>query len=675
MKRTREERDNDNQSSTTLSNVEVSSSNNEQPQQPVYLTKQQRAILAKQERMKAQEEKRLKMEKLRKERENAVNRQLEQQQNSTSMIANEELKDIQAEYLGLKKPNKRKLKSSDRHKLAFGWNEKDDTSRDLNPLYDKKFEPSIMFGRGRLAGVDTAEQRKSRQAYDELLTARLQNEAQSAQQQLVALQESKRQKKKRRLDIANGSISGKHWTDKTLSEMDSRDWRIFREDFEITVKGGKVPNPIRNWDESPLPDEIVQTAKRLNFEKPTPIQMQCIPIGLENRDLIGLAETGSGKTLAYLLPMLVHIAKLPRLNRETAGNGPYAVVLVPVRELAQQIEQAAREFAKELGIRVLSIVGGVSIEQQMFLMREGCEIIIGTPGRLIDCLENRYIVFNQCNYVVLDEADKMIDMDFETDINRILEEMPASNLRPEDELEETSNGSDNNKEVIYRQTTMFSATMPLELEQIATKYLRRRIVVTIGEVGKAVQRIEQSLQYVKSENEKMRNLINILEQAEPPVIIFFNTKKDVDTIAKILDRQKGFRVTAIHGGKSQEIRGKALEGFKQGKFEVLCATDVIGRGIDIKGITHVINYELPKKISIYTHRIGRTGRAGKTGIAISFLTESDAEIASDLKKMLVSTGNLVPLELEELISKANAEKSKDSNAPPSLQRKDQTILK
>jgi ATP-dependent RNA helicase DDX23/PRP28 len=447
----------------------------------------------------------------------------------------------------------------------------------------------------------------------------------------------RRRAKKPRLDL-DLTTRSKHWSEKKLSEMDNRDWRIFREDFQIAVRGGKVPNPLRNWEESDLPSEILETLRELGFEKPTPIQMQCIPIALQNRDLIGLAETGSGKTLAYIIPMLIYISKLPKMTKETAGNGPYAVVLAPTRELAQQIELVAKQFGKPMGIRAFSVVGGVSIEQQLFLMRDGCEIIIGTPGRLIECLENRFIVFNQCNYVVLDEADKMIDMDFEEAINTILDAMPSSNIRPENEEEE-----DGKK--IYRQTTMFSATMPLELEQLATKYLRRKIVVSIGEIGKAAERIEQQVQFVKSENEKMNRLLDILEGIEPPVIIFCNKKKDVDKIAKYLDKNKGFRATTIHGGKSQEQRENALEGFKKGKYDVLCATDVIGRGIDIPGVTLVVNYDLPKKISIYTHRIGRTGRAGKTGLAISFLTDQDTDIMYDLKEMLISTNNIVPEEL------------------------------
>ena len=206
--------------------------------------------------------------------------------------------------------------------------------------------------------------------------------------------------------------------------MQERDWRIFREDYNIAIKGGNIPHPIRHWDEAGLPDEINKVIKEVGYTEPTPIQRQAIPIGMQNRDLIGVAETGSGKTAAFLLPLLVWIQSMPKsVLHEDADQGPYAIIMAPTRELAQQIEEESNKFGTPLGIRTVAVIGGLSREEQGFKLRMGCEIVIATPGRLIDVLENRYLVLSRCTYIVLDEADRMIDMGFEPDIQKILTHM------------------------------------------------------------------------------------------------------------------------------------------------------------------------------------------------------------------------------------------------------------
>ncbi|KAJ6687373.1 hypothetical protein OIU74_016119 [Salix koriyanagi] len=232
--------------------------------------------------------------------------------------------------------------------------------------------------------------------------------------------------------------------------MTERDWRIFREDFNISCKGSKIPRPMRSWAESKLTSELLKAVERVGYKKPSPIQMAAIPLWDCNSGMLSglLIETGF---------------RLPPMSEENEAEGPYAVVMAPTREFAQQIEDETVKFAPYLGIKVVSIVGGQSIEEQGFRIRQGCEVVIATPGRLLDCLERRYAVLNQCNYVVLDEADRMIDMGFEPQVVGVLDAMPSSNLKPENEDEELD------AKKIYRTTYMFSATMPLRVERLARK--------------------------------------------------------------------------------------------------------------------------------------------------------------------------------------------------------------
>jgi ATP-dependent RNA helicase DDX23/PRP28 len=276
-------------------------------------------------------------------------------------------------------------------------------------------------------------------------------------------------------------------------------------------------------------------------------------------------------------------------------------------------------------------------------LRKGCEIIIATPGRLNDCLVSRYVVLNQCNYIVLDEADRMIDMGFETQVIQILESMPRETLKSEvEEVAELQEKDHRNK---FRTTLMFSATMPPEVERLSRNYLRRAGVIYIGVVGRAVDRIKQNVVFVKSDHEKKSRLEQLLREGPPPpIIIFVNQRKTCDNIAKYINKL-AYRVTTLQGGRSQDQRDWSLSEFREGRYDILVATDIAGRGLDVKGVTHVINYDLPKNIEQYTHRIGRTGRAGESGLATSFFTNDDAEILYDLKKMLQDTENSVPHEL------------------------------
>ncbi|CAI9094177.1 OLC1v1029870C1 [Oldenlandia corymbosa var. corymbosa] len=508
----------------------------------------------------------------------------------------EELQLIKDQYMGKQVPKRRVAKPSDKFRFSFDWDNTEDTSI----LFHNSHEAPLLFGRGSIGGVDKREQKKNQ----------------------------------------NDSKVDRHWSDKMLDEMTDRDWRIFKEDFNISYKGTRVPSPIRSWSESKLNAKLLKAVERAGYKSPSPIQMAAIPLGLEQRDVIGIAETGSGKTAAFVLPMLTYISRLPPITEETVAQGPYAVVMAPTRELAHQIEVETVKFARHLGSRVVSIVGGESISAQGLKVSQGCEVIIATPGRLLDCLNSRYVVLNQCNYVVLDEADRMIDMNFEPQLVGVLDAMPSSNLKPVNECEEL----DENR--IYRTTFMFSATMSNKVERLARKYLRNPVVVTIGTAGKPTDLITQHVIMVTEQKKPDRLHKLLYELGDKTTIVFVNERTKVDTVLKTLSKAAtNCRVTTLHGGMSQEQRKLSLEGFRTKKYNVLVATDVAGRGIDIPDVAHVINYDMPGTIESYTHRIGRTGRAGKTGVATTFLTLNDSDIFDDLKQKLVQSNSHVPPEL------------------------------
>lgn len=415
-----------------------------------------------------------------------------------------------------------------------------------------------------------------------------------------------------------GGNDDRHWSDKPLSEMKERDWRIFREDYSISSRGGSIPNPLRSWRESDIPREIVEIVDKIGYTEPSPIQRQAIPIGLQNRDLVGLAKTGSGKTAAFLIPMLTYISHLAPLTDDNRHLGPYALIMAPTRELAQQIEAEAAKFAAPLGYTVVSIVGGRSVEEQQFNLRNGAHMVIATPGRLKDMIDKSILVMSQCRYVVMDEADRMVDLGFEADLTFILDAMPPP--------KETEEGTD-------RVMTLFSATMPPAVERLTRKYLRKPATVTIGTAGEAVDTVEQRVEFVSGEDKKKARLTDILRNIglPPPMIVFVNQKTTADVVVKYV-QQAGRAAVTLHSGKNQEQREAALKALRDGDVEVLVATDLAGRGIDVPDVSLVINWQMTDTIEKYVHRIGRTGRAGKEGLAITFLDNNDEEVMFDLKQ-------------------------------------------
>ncbi|KAL5714310.1 RNA helicase [Ranunculus cassubicifolius] len=507
--------------------------------------------------------------------------------------------EIESHYIGITNPKRRVIKRINHRLFDFDWDNTEDTSRDTNSLYQNPHEANPLFGTGFRGGVDRIEQKK--------------------------------------LKIKDDNYDV-HWSEKKLGEMKERDWRIFKEDFDISYKGIRVPKPMRNWEESELSVELLKAVKRVGYVRPSPIQMAAIPLGLQQRDVIGVAQTGSGKTAAYILPMLDYISRLAPMNVENEANGPYALVLAPTRELVLQIEKETVKFAHYLGIKVVSIIGGHSKLEQGLLIQQGCEVVIATPGRLYDCLESKYAVLNQCNFVVLDEADQMIKKDFEEQVVKVLDAMPSSNLKPQNGDEELD------EKKIYRTTYMFSATMPPPVERLARKYLRNPVVVTVGTAGKTTDLITQDVIMTK-ESDKMWRLRRLLDNlGTKTAIVFVNHKKSTDSLSRSLDKM-GYRVTALHGGNTQDQRETSLDGFRSKRFNVLVATDIAGRGIDIPDVAHVINYDMTENIEAYTHRIGRTGRAGKTGVATTFLTLDDTKVFYDLKQFLIQSNSVVPPDL------------------------------
>uniref|UniRef100_A0A453E5D1 RNA helicase n=1 Tax=Aegilops tauschii subsp. strangulata TaxID=200361 RepID=A0A453E5D1_AEGTS len=340
---------------------------------------------------------------------------------------------------------------------------------------------------------------------------------------------------------------------------------------------------------------------------PTPIQSQGWPMALKGRDLIGIAETGSGKTLAYLLPAIVHVNAQPIL---APGDGPIVLVLAPTRELAVQIQQETTKFGASSKIKSTCIYGGVPKGPQVRDLQKGVEIIIATPGRLIDMMESHHTNLRRVTYLVLDEADRMLDMGFEPQIKKIV-----SQIRPD------------------RQTLYWSATWPKEVELLARTFL--------FDPYKHVE--------ILSESQKYNKLVNLLEDIMDGsrILIFMDTKKGCDQITRQL-RMDGWPALSIHGDKSQAERDWVLSEFKSGKSPIMTATDVAARGLDVKDVKYVINYDFPGSLEDYVHRIGRTGRAGATGTAYSFFTAANARFAKDLISILVEAGQKVSPELANM---------------------------
>ncbi|KAL1538556.1 RNA helicase [Salvia divinorum] len=399
----------------------------------------------------------------------------------------------------------------------------------------------------------------------------------------------------------------------------------FRRRHEISVTGDNVPPPFTSFEATGFTSEILREVQHAGFSAPTPIQAQSWPIAIKGRDIVAIAKTGSGKTLGYLIPGFIHLKQ----RRNNPKLGPTVLVLSPTRELATQIHVEAVKFGRSSNISCTCLYGGAPKGPQLRDIDRGVDVVVATPGRLNDILEMRRISLHQVSYLVLDEADRMLDMGFEPQIRKIVKEVP-----------------------VRRQTLMYTATWPKEVRRIASDLLVSPVQVNIGNVDELVanKAITQHVE-VLSPMDKRRRLEQILRSQEPgsKIIIFCSTKKMCDQLAGNLIRQ--FGAAAIHGDKSQGERDYVLNQFRTGRSPVLVATDVAARGLDIKDIRVVLNYDFPTGVEDYVHRIGRTGRAGATGVAYTFFCEQDAKHASELIKLLEGASQRVPNELRDMASR------------------------
>ena len=360
-----------------------------------------------------------------------------------------------------------------------------------------------------------------------------------------------------------------------------------------------------------LAPELLHAVGDAGYTHPTPIQQQAIPLALAGRDLIGLAQTGTGKTAGFTLPIVQNLISAPL----TTANGEPAhrvrvLILTPTRELAAQVEESFRKYGKYTPLRVVPIFGGVGIEPQAKALRHGVDVVVATPGRLLDHMERKNVSFEELEVLVLDEADRMLDMGFAPQLNRIVAEIPP-----------------------YRQTLLFSATMPPEVEALARKYLRKPVVVQVGRRSEAASTVTHAV-YPVSRDKKHTLLAELLKQSDmDSVLVFTRTKHGADRVVRHLE-DEGIAATAMHADKSQGERTRALDDFKSGKIRVLVATDIAQRGLDVSGISHVINYDVPQQPEDYVHRIGRTGRAAATGDAYTFMSPDEISMVRTIERMI-----------------------------------------
>ena len=369
-----------------------------------------------------------------------------------------------------------------------------------------------------------------------------------------------------------------------------------------------------------LAEPLLRALSAANYTVPTPIQARTIPALLQGRDVLGIAQTGTGKTAAFALPVLQHLSE----SKERAQpKSPRALVLAPTRELAVQIARSFDTYGRGLGLPLCTVVGGLGYGRQIETLSRGVDILIATPGRLLDLVERGNVKLGQVTFFVLDEADRMFDMGFVRDVRRIASSVSKN-----------------------RQTLLFSATMPNDIAKLASEILKNPEKVEIAPQGRTVERIDQRVYFVNAANKRTLLSHLLSDESLERVIVFTRTKRGANRVAEALE-DRGVRSEAIHGNKSQNARQKALDNFARGKARVLVATDLASRGIDVQGVTHVINFELPADAESYVHRIGRTARAGTSGIAISFCDGSERGQLKGIERLTNQRIPVVPTPANE----------------------------
>ncbi|PXF48227.1 DEAD-box ATP-dependent RNA helicase 35 [Gracilariopsis chorda] len=397
----------------------------------------------------------------------------------------------------------------------------------------------------------------------------------------------------------------------------------------IMVEGETPPPPCVSFREMKLPAPVLRLLAEKEINHPSPIQMQGLPVALAGRDMIGIAFTGSGKTLVFTLPLVMLVWEMELKLSFIPDEGPVGIILAPSRELARQTFDIASQFCTCIArqgapqLRTFLAIGGTRLD--LDTLRKGIHIVVATPGRLLDLLRKRRINLNLCRYVALDEADRLIDLGFEQDIRAIFSFFTAQ-----------------------RQTLMFSATMPTKIQAFASSALVKPVVVNVGRAGAASLNITQHVELVRPEA-RISRLLDALQKTPPPTLIFCENKNDVDDIHEYL-LVKGVGAVSIHGSRDQEDREAAMRQFRAATKDVLVATDVAAKGLDFPNIRHVINYDMPKDIQTYVHRIGRTGRGDQTGTATTFVNHSDSPtLIADLVQLLIEAKQTVPESLYEIV--------------------------
>jgi len=409
-------------------------------------------------------------------------------------------------------------------------------------------------------------------------------------------------------------------------------------DIPVEASGEGVPEPVTVFTNPPLDDHLISNIELAGYKIPTPVQKYSVPIVMGGRDLMACAQTGSGKTGGFLFPILSQAFQTGPSTAAPQQGGfarqrkalPTSLILAPTRELVSQIFDEARKFAYRSWVRPCVVYGGADIGSQLRQIERGCDLLVATPGRLVDLIERGRISLANIKYLVLDEADRMLDMGFEPQIRRIVEgeDMPRTDSR---------------------QTLMFSATFPRDIQMLARDFLRDYIFLSVGRVGSTSENITQIVQLISNNYEKESALLDILHTSPAGLtLVFVETKKMADQLSNSLINQ-GFPATSIHGDRTQRERERALDMFRTGRCPILVATAVAARGLDIPNVTHVVNYDLPSDVDDYVHRIGRTGRAGNTGIATAFFNrETNYGIARELLNLLKEANQEIPSFLESI---------------------------
>lgn len=455
---------------------------------------------------------------------------------------------------------------------------------------------------------------------------------------IMAMAADKVKKKKKEIPVSHSKMNYEPFRRDFYSEpVDMTDWTedevaTLRMELEnIKVRGVEVPKPVQNWAQCGLGVQVLDVIKGLGYDAPTSIQAQALPAIMSGRDIIGVAKTGSGKTIAFLLPMFRHIKDQRALD---ALDGPVGLILSPTRELATQIHKECKPFLKALGLRAVCAYGGAPIKDQIADMKRGAEIVVCTPGRMIDLLtanSGRVTNLRRVTYVVLDEADRMFDMGFEPQVMKIL-----AGIRPD------------------KQTVLFSATFPRQMEALARKTLARPVEIIVGGRSVVAPEITQIVE-VRPEDQKFVRLLELLgnlyaeeKNEDDRALIFVDRQESADGLLKAL-MNRGYPCMSIHGGKDQIDRDSTIDDFKAGVVPILIATSVAARGLDVKQLKLVVNYDAPNHLEDYVHRAGRTGRAGNTGTAVTFLTEEQDRYAVDIAKALKQSGQPIPPPIQKLV--------------------------